>query len=414
MTADSISGWHSGISDGVALAPMIPASRATARVSPFGTPAPRSSSTTAARDEHPAGRRRGAGGDVLGRDVDHPRRPRLVHVGQPVHGAHPCAGLGRFCRGIRSRGRAAAPSPSLPVATVGDVLGHHDRARWTCARSPIRCEPCPPTGVTAPSSLHSARTNCRRPSGERMSWVSRARTGSVGDTGRAAHHRAEGRQHEHLEGEVRRHRVAGQREDRDPGLAVPADEAEALRLARLHRDPAEPHGAQRRERLLDHVVVALRHAARGDHQVGADELVGQRVEERRGLVGDDADPVGESRRPRGRPRRAGRSCRRRSSRGPAASPRSRSSEPVEMTTTRGRGRARTVARPTAASSPRCRGPSTVPLSTSRSPSATSSPAGRTCCPTVGSLGDPHLRDAAVGPLVGHHRVAALRARAPRS
>ena len=38
-----------------------------------------------------------------------------------------------------------------------------------------------------------------------------------------------------------------------------------------------------------------------------------------------------------------------------------------MTTTRGRGRDRTEARPTAASSPSWRGPSTVPCSTSRSP-----------------------------------------------
>ncbi len=47
VTPEIASGWHSGISAGVCLAPMIPASRATASVSPLGTPAPRSSSITA-------------------------------------------------------------------------------------------------------------------------------------------------------------------------------------------------------------------------------------------------------------------------------------------------------------------------------------------------------------------------------
>ena len=42
--------------------------------------------------------------------------------------------------------------------------------------------------------------------------------------------------------------------------------------------------------------------------------------------------------------------------------------------------------------------------------ATSSPARRTCWPGVGGLGDPHLGDAAVGPLVGHDRVGAGRHR----
>ena len=107
---------------------------------------------------------------------------------------------------------------------------------------------------------------------------------------RDAHHPAQRRQHEQLEGDVRRHGVAGQREDRG---AVLADVAEALRLARLHPHPAEPHGAELGEHLLDHVVLPHAHPAAGDHHVGADELVGQRVAEVGGVVGDDADPVGD-------------------------------------------------------------------------------------------------------------------------
>ena len=48
MTPEIASGWQSGISAGVCLAPMIPAIRATASASPFGTPSPRSSSRTRA------------------------------------------------------------------------------------------------------------------------------------------------------------------------------------------------------------------------------------------------------------------------------------------------------------------------------------------------------------------------------
>src|SRR6478735_2860070 len=46
VTPEIASGWQSGISAGVCLAPMIPAIRATASASPFGTPSPRSSATT--------------------------------------------------------------------------------------------------------------------------------------------------------------------------------------------------------------------------------------------------------------------------------------------------------------------------------------------------------------------------------
>jgi len=45
VTPDSPIGWHSGTRSGVRLAPMIPATRATASASPLGTPSPRSSAT---------------------------------------------------------------------------------------------------------------------------------------------------------------------------------------------------------------------------------------------------------------------------------------------------------------------------------------------------------------------------------
>src|SRR4051794_429495 len=46
VTPEMARGWHSGTRSGVRLAAMIPATRATPRASPFGTPSPRSSSTT--------------------------------------------------------------------------------------------------------------------------------------------------------------------------------------------------------------------------------------------------------------------------------------------------------------------------------------------------------------------------------
>ena len=92
-------------------------------------------------------------------------------------------------------------------------------------------------------------------------------------------------------------------------------------------------------------------------------------------------------------------------------PGSRSSEPVDRITTRGRGprpdRGRGRRWPAGrggAGRARC------PSSISRSPSVTSSPARRTCWPSRRRLGDPDLGDAAVGPLVGHDRVGAGRHR----
>ena len=108
--------------------------------------------------------------------------------------------------------------------------------------------------------------------------------------GQPAHQPPQRRQHEHLEGDERRHGVPRQREDRG---RVVAHHTETLGLARLHGNPAEPDGAERRERLLDHVVVAHRHAPGRDDHVGAHQLVVERVEEELGLVRHDADPVGD-------------------------------------------------------------------------------------------------------------------------
>ena len=85
-----------------------------------------------------------------------------------------------------------------------------------------------------------------------------------------------------------------------------------------------------------------------------------------------------------------------------------------MTTTRGRGRARTVARPTdgqQAEVPRAEHRAALDQQVALGDVLADVPQ---VLPDGRRLGDPHLRDAAVGPLVGHHRVAALRARAPRS
>ncbi len=68
--------------------------------------------------------------------------------------------------------------------------------------------------------------------------------------------------------------------------------------------------------------------------------------------------------------------------GPTGSPGWTSSLPVDSTTTRGRGRTFTVARPIAASRPSWVGPSRVPASRTFEPAATSLPRRRMCAPSV--------------------------------
>ena len=63
---------------------MIPASRATAERVALGYAVAAQQRDDLGRDEHPAGRRGLAGGDVLARHVDHPGRAGLVDVGEAV------------------------------------------------------------------------------------------------------------------------------------------------------------------------------------------------------------------------------------------------------------------------------------------------------------------------------------------
>ena len=226
---------------------MMPAIRATASASPLGTPSPRSSATTSAETSDPAGRRRRAGGDVLAGDVDHAGRARLVEVGEPL--AHdrvsPCG--------------ARAPSAVDQPAPAGD-LGRRPRgrrsARWRGRGRPTRCEPAPPTGVTTygrPATSSHARSELplARPASADVVCNTALHRRPVQRLD--AEHLPDRRPDEHLEGDERADRVAGQGEDR--GL-LGADGAEALRLAGLHRDLVEGHGAEPGEHLLDDVVGA--------------------------------------------------------------------------------------------------------------------------------------------------------------
>ncbi|RYZ29810.1 MAG: hypothetical protein EOP01_05130, partial [Propionibacteriaceae bacterium] len=97
------------------------------------------------------------------------------------------------------------------------------------------------------------------------------------DVRRDAHQLADDGSHEGLERHEGADGVAREHDDR---RAVLADQPEALRLARLHRDRREVGGAQLRHDGLDDVVVALAHPAGGDDQVGADELVVDELLER--------------------------------------------------------------------------------------------------------------------------------------
>ena len=92
-------------------------------------------------------------------------------------------------------------------------------------------------------------------------------------------------------------------------------------------------------------------------------------------------------------------------------PGSRSSEPVDRITTRGRGRDRTRApgRPRRAARGGAGRGRCPPRRARRPPRRPRRAAGR-AGPAAGACVDPDLGDAAVGPLVGHHRVGAGRHR----
>ena len=101
------------------------------------------------------------------------------------------------------------------------------------------------------------------------------------------HHPAERGSSEELEGDHRRHRVAGQAEHR-----LARDDPEGQGLGRLDRHLPPLHGAQPVEHHLDVVEVAHAHAAARDQRVA----LGQALLERRGdggfIVGDDAEVDG--------------------------------------------------------------------------------------------------------------------------
>ena len=187
---------------------------------------------------------------------------------------------------------------------------------------------------------------------------------------------------EHLERDLRAHRVAGQRHHGDPAELV--DPPGALRSARLHADLDELHPAPG-ERVLDHLVGPGADPAGGEHQVhvAGGQPLAQPAEELLDVVRDEAQQLGPPARVLApRPRASGRSTRR-SAPAAAAAPGSTSSEPVDRTSTTGRRRTGSVAVPTAAARPIWAGPSTVPAGSTTDPAATSSPVRRTCAPTPG-------------------------------
>ena len=136
-TPEIDSGWHSGISVGVCLAPMIPAIRATASASPLGTPSPRSSATTC--------------GDTSTRpDAVAVRAVTSLPDTSTMRAAPDSSTwVSRPDRtsDIRTPRRASAPATCSPAATAVTSSGTTISA-LDDARSPIRWEPCPPTGVT--------------------------------------------------------------------------------------------------------------------------------------------------------------------------------------------------------------------------------------------------------------------------
>ena len=279
MTPEIDSGWHSGISAGRLLGAHDPGQPGHREGVALRHARAAEQVDDGRAEEHATRGDRRTRRDVLAGDVDHPGGAGVVDVGEAIWCGH---------QNSSSSSRTCTISPAwIAVTSAGTSI-----SALAAARSPMRCEPWPPTGETKapPRSVSwSARTSWTRPSGEEIAVGEAGARGGAG-VGQLAHHPADRGQHEHLEGDVGGDRVAGQGEDRG---VVLADGAEALRLAGLHADAAEPHGALVGQRLLDHVEVALAHAATGHDDVGADELVVERLGEGVRLVGDDADAVGD-------------------------------------------------------------------------------------------------------------------------
>ena len=104
-----------------------------------------------------------------------------------------------------------------------------------------------------------------------------------------AEHQPDRRADEHLEGDQRGHRLAGDADDRD---LVAAQPAEALRRAGVHGHLPEAHLAELGERLLHHVEPAAGEGAGDEHQVAAQQLALQHLGEPALVRRQDARPVG--------------------------------------------------------------------------------------------------------------------------
>ena len=198
----------------------------------------------------------------------------------------------------------------------------------------------------------------------------------------------------------RRHRVAGQPEDRGA-----VEQAERERLGRADGDLHPVHRRDAAEHRLHHVGLAHAHAAARHEHVAAGRALAQAGLEHGLVVGHPAevDRLGAGRRPPGRRASAGSS--RGSGRGRGARPAARARRRWRAGPTRGRGTTVTSVRPTLASTPRWVGRSRVPAGTTSSPACTSSPAPRTAVP--GSTCS--VRSTSSGPgraaaLDHHHRV----------
>ena len=238
MTDESISGWHSGISDGVCLAPMIPASRATRERVALGHAVAAQQRDDLRRDQHPAGGGGGPGGDVLAGDVDHPRRAGLVDVGQASR-------LGRLSA-IRTPRRAAATvhlvaPASSEVTSSGTTISALDCGQ---VADQVRAVPADRRRRDAPAAVDVVARRARTARGPRGEVI------AVGEACASTVGRAYGSRPISL-------RIAGStnisKEMYDDtglpgsvkiGVSSSPTSAEALRLARLHGDPAEPDGAR--------------------------------------------------------------------------------------------------------------------------------------------------------------------------
>ena len=290
--------------------------------------------TTSAGQQDAPGRGRGAGRDVLAATTS---TMRAAPASSRWVSSSP-----RACSGDALDGTEDDIAPRRRRSTRGDVLGHDDEGVGRGQRRRPGASPAPPTGRDDVAPVARRRSSTAgelplRPAGE----VQSLRGDGVAPVGRCSGstpsiRRSTGRTNTSNE-TYGADRVAGQREDRRAGRGrwcrSPAACPAASRPGRSVTVP-EPG-----EHLLDDVVGADADPAAGDHQVGADQLVLDRVQQqarrRRGTM-----PTRKAMAPglaRGGGEDVGVASR---GSGPAAAacPGSTSSLPVDRTTTRGRGR----------------------------------------------------------------------------